>query len=264
MIIKDKPIRNDAFDLIRAVAIVFVICIHSMGYIGDVVKHCDDLSYLSVVKGVYDCVIYTGVPLFVMLSGALLLGKTEDWSTFFHKRFKRVLIPFAFWSVTVFLIQSHAEGGGLRFPSSLADFFRQFFTNGVHGIYWFVYMLIGLYLLVPLLRILLSRSDERTAVYMMILLLFASFMSDTDIKIFSELNLPIGIYLFYFIAGYVVYRYFLQKHWFKRFSLMGLVVSFSISYANCLLKFTNKPLVAFVAVFLFSSILLGGVKINYI
>lgn len=254
----NKSIRNEAFDLIRAVAIVFVICIHSMGYIGDVVQHSADISYLFVVKGVYDCVIYTGVPLFVMLSGALLLGKTEEWSVFFHKRFKRVLIPFVIWSVIVFLIQSYVEGDGLHFPTSFVEFLRQFFTNGVHGIYWFVYMLIGLYLLVPLLRILLSNSDERTAVYMMTILLIASFMSDSDIKIFSELNLPIGIYLFYFIAGYVVYRYFLQKHWFKRVSLIGLAVSITISYANFHLKFTSKPLVAFVAVFLFSSILSGG------
>lgn len=41
------------------------------------------------------------VPVFVMISGALLLdpNKKEDLLTFYRKRLHRIFIPFLFWSV---------------------------------------------------------------------------------------------------------------------------------------------------------------------
>ena len=60
--------RNLSFDFIRCVAIVFVICIHSMALIDGMVN----LSiFPRLVKTVLDTFIYSGVPLFIMLSGNL-------------------------------------------------------------------------------------------------------------------------------------------------------------------------------------------------
>ena len=56
--------RNLSFDFIRCVAIVFVICIHSMALIDGMVN----LSiFPRLVKTVLDTFIYSGVPLFIML-----------------------------------------------------------------------------------------------------------------------------------------------------------------------------------------------------
>ena len=72
--------RNLSFDFIRCVAIVFVICIHSMALIDGMVN----LSiFPRLVKTVLDTFIYSGVPLFIMLSGSLLLTKEESLSVFY-------------------------------------------------------------------------------------------------------------------------------------------------------------------------------------
>ena len=86
--------RNLSFDFIRCVAIVFVICIHSMALIDGMVN----LSiFPRLVKTVLDTFIYSGVPLFIMLSGSLLLTKEESLSVFFIKRIYIFLHYFVFY-----------------------------------------------------------------------------------------------------------------------------------------------------------------------
>lgn len=100
--------RNLSFDIIRCVAIVFVICIHSMALMDEAAN----LSIFSrLVKAVLDTFIYAGVPLFVMLSGSLLLGKEESLYVFFVKRIRRILLPFFLWSILVYAILYIQDGG---------------------------------------------------------------------------------------------------------------------------------------------------------
>lgn len=101
--------REIQFDYIRSLAIVFVIFIHSMGWINNI----NTLNIAYIIRVTLDSVIYTGVPLFVMLSGALLLGKEETISQFFSKRFKRIIIPFILWSLLVYAILYIQEGGNI-------------------------------------------------------------------------------------------------------------------------------------------------------
>lgn len=119
--------RNLSFDFIRCVAIVFVICIHSMALIDGMVN----LSiFPRLVKTVLDTFIYSGVPLFIMLSGSLLLTKEESLSVFFIKRIRRILLPFFLWSMLVYAILYVQEGG--RNPMEWFTFFiYKYVTSGV-------------------------------------------------------------------------------------------------------------------------------------
>ena len=133
-------------DLIRTVAIIFVVLVHSMGLLND----APETKSILVIKSFYS-LIHVGVPLFVMLSGALLLGKEEPLNLFFKKRFHRVLTPFFSWSMIVSIIHFFQNGGRNLLNRSLI-FTKDLFGNGVHGIYWYIYMILGLYMLTPILR----------------------------------------------------------------------------------------------------------------
>ena len=87
------------YDLIRALAIIMVICIHSLGMLADAYK--TELNEFGTAHwcGALWHIINNAVPLFIMLSGALLLGKQESISSFFKKRLTRVLIPFVVWTI---------------------------------------------------------------------------------------------------------------------------------------------------------------------
>ena len=79
-------------DVVRIIAIYLVVQIHtsSDAFSSSFFSHGPGiiLSKLGVVS----------VPLFVMLSGALLLGKQESYKTFFSKRCIKVLIPWIIWT----------------------------------------------------------------------------------------------------------------------------------------------------------------------
>ena len=91
--------RNLSFDFIRCVAIVFVICIHSMALIDGMVN----LSiFPRLVKTVLDTFIYSGVPLFIMLSGSLLLTKEESLSVLFNKIKHRIFLKLFLWVMIVY------------------------------------------------------------------------------------------------------------------------------------------------------------------
>lgn len=153
--------RNLSFDFIRCVAIVFVICIHSMALIDGMVN----LSiFPRLVKTVLDTFIYSGVPLFIMLSGSLLLTKEESLSVFFIKRIRRILLPF-FYGVCLYMLFYMYKRGEKSY-GMVYFFIYKYVTSGVYGIYWYVYLILGLYLITPLLRKILSGGDRSLVFYM--------------------------------------------------------------------------------------------------
>ena len=215
--------RNLSFDFIRCVAIVFVICIHSMALIDGMVN----LSiFPRLVKTVLDTFIYSGVPLFIMLSGSLLLTKEESLSVFFIKRIRRILLPFFLWSMLVYAILYVQEGG--RNPMAWFTFFiYKYVTSGVYGIYWYVYLILGLYLITPLLRKILSGGDRSLVFYMVglvsVIYLFVELFPNVSVtNRFACQNL---LYIFYFLWGYIIRVYLQPLAYFKVIARIGLGIS---------------------------------------
>ena len=88
-------------DLIRVIASLGVIVIHVAA---DVIT-----EWGAVPQGwwwtthLYDSLVRGCVPVFIMVSGALLLPSQETLAEFFRKRFHRVMIPFLVWTVIYLL-----------------------------------------------------------------------------------------------------------------------------------------------------------------
>ena len=88
------------------------------------------------------------VPLFVMISGFFLFP-VGDERVFFRKRFTRVLTPFIFWCI-IYAFYFYAQG-----QASLTTTFWNIAKIPVNygtdvGHLWFVYMLMGIYLMAPI------------------------------------------------------------------------------------------------------------------
>ena len=87
------------YDFLRAIAIILVILVHVDGIIGygfDSLKHA--------IPGLLTATTWPAVPIFLMLSGALLLNRSYTLSEFFKKRFARILYPFIFWVLVLAVI----------------------------------------------------------------------------------------------------------------------------------------------------------------
>lgn len=145
-------------DIIRSVAIVAVILLHATADLT-----VPQMNQLEIVRwttnDVYQSIGRISVPLFVMLSGSLLLQpeKHDTLSSFFKKRWARIGLPWIFWGAAYFtwdfLIENH--------PLT-SNAIVQGILTGPYYNFWYLYMLVGLYLLTPILRILLAQINRVT------------------------------------------------------------------------------------------------------
>ena len=92
------------------------------------------------------------VALFVFASAYLQLPLHYSTSEFFRKRALRILPPFLFWTLVYALVWGEPVQ---NFKDLLLNF------NYAAGHLWFVYMLLGLYLIMPLLSPWAERVDKR-------------------------------------------------------------------------------------------------------
>ena len=92
------------------------------------------------------------VALFIVASSYLQFPLHYSTGEFFKRRAARILIPFAVWSVVYALVWGEPVQ---NFKDLLLNF------NYAAGHLWFVYMLIGLYLIMPLLSPWASRVGKR-------------------------------------------------------------------------------------------------------
>lgn len=153
-----------------------VIMVHSCEFFfinGDSIgiRSVSDGFWVSVI----DSAFRASVPLFVMASSYLLLPLKSNTEDFFKRRFSRVVIPFAIWSVLYAVLpylwgEITAEGVQTNLIHLLTNF------NGASGHLWFIYMLIGLYLFMPILSPWLKEVSKRGEQYFLGIWFITTFM----------------------------------------------------------------------------------------
>ena len=128
-------------DSLRVIATIGVIMIHEAT---PVVK----MSYGGNMGNwwtgnIFDSAVRFAVPLFLMLSGATMLGREYDLKTFYKKRFVRVLLPFLFWMLVYWVYrwmvlpashQPHTSSSVLLWAVKLLG------SEGISKHFWYVYM----------------------------------------------------------------------------------------------------------------------------
>lgn len=84
-------------DFLRLIAILMVICIHCADPFNVSPEARSNPEY-NFWGSIYGAFLRPCVPLFVMLTGMLLLPVREETGPFYKKRMMRVLVPFVVWS----------------------------------------------------------------------------------------------------------------------------------------------------------------------
>ena len=105
------------------------------------------------------------VPLFFMVSGALLLGKNESGKDLFQKRILRMILVIVIFS---FLYYMKLVLKGER-PFAPFSFLLSLPTDLVYLPYWFLYSYLGVLTILPILRPLAQNMSKNTFWYLIIL-----------------------------------------------------------------------------------------------
>ena len=158
----------------------------------------NQLDFVSwAVVDVYQSIaVPLSVPLFLMLSGALLLqpNKFDTLSAFFKKRWFRIVLPTIFWGciyfVWIFLVEN------IPFSPTVII---QGILNGPYEHFWYIYTIIGLYLLTPILRVFMAHANQTLVKYFIVLWIIGVAILPF-LSLFSVLELHNNIFT---ITGYV-------------------------------------------------------------
>ncbi len=117
------------------------------------------------IGNLYDSLVRWCIPVFVMISGALLLDpeKKEGFSEFYKKRCAKIMIPLFFWSA-FYLYWTHAKiiimGNNTPFPSIITSLL----SGAPYYHMWYLYMIVSLYLFTPFFRKIIFYSTKRELV----------------------------------------------------------------------------------------------------
>ena len=190
-------------DFLRCLAIFLVIVLHSMMYIVANPTYYQTASwYLCILQNSFNRV---GVPLFFMISGYLMLSRpsTEQVGPFYRKNLPKLLLPLVVWNLIYYLVSVWRAGTS---PSPV-EFLRSLLNQGSSYHMWFIYTLLGIYLLCPFLKRMVDRCTRGQLLVLLAIILFP-----TTIRPLLNMSQPIYIYLFDpLMEGYL--GYFLLGYW---------------------------------------------------
>lgn len=192
-------------DYLRVIACFMVILVHSTEpfYLGG------EGTYIASKADYFLCTFINSfvrscVPLFALASSYLLFPLKTPAGEFFKRRFSRILIPLAVWLVVYALLSDKPGESLLRCLFNFPD---------PAGHLWFVYMLIGLYFLMPLLSPWAekaSRRDLQVLLGIWFLTTLIPFVRQASVALFgtSELWGEANwneFSAFYYASGYIGY-----------------------------------------------------------
>jgi len=208
-------------DWLRVAACFMVMAIHSAEpfYLGGAepnitqIASAWDMLWVTVTE----CLCRVAVPLFVMASSYLLFPVRRPTGEFFARRICRVAVPFALWAVAYIW---HADGSWGKALFNFPD-------EGGH--LWFVPMLLGLYVLMPLLSPWAEKVSERELKGWIAVWLFTTlfpFLRRAWGMLYGDPSFGAVPYLygecpwnmfgaFHYVSGFI--GYMLLGFWFRKF-----------------------------------------------
>lgn len=224
--------RELELDLLRILAMMTVILVHCQRII-DRVDDPGVHTFYSVLSTLYSWEI----PVFVMISGRFFLDPSREMP--FRKilqAVKRIVAAFLFWNIIyqVFYILSGAYSG-LNWKGIVA----QAFEGPYH--FWFLFMIAGLYLITPFLRLIAER--KRLTEYFLLLFfcveLCTGYLTDLPFigRLFSVLSQKGALHFVTGFSGCYLLGYYLHEYTpSKRTELIlygtAVLLAFAASFAT--------------------------------
>ena len=253
-------------DFLKVIAIFLMVANHCVDNVTPAERA---LPWYNLWGSVYNSFTRPAIPLFMMVTGILLLPTKMDMGSFYKKRLSRLLIPFLVWSVLYNLFPWFT--GLLNCdPETIHMFFKwadtsQAFGDALRNILmipfnfsafavqmWYVYLLIGIYLYIPVFSAWVEKSDKRSQrIFLAIwaVSLFVPYLRNylTE-NLFGECSWnEFGLFYYfagfsgYMLLGYHLVKYPLQMSKVSKYALAA--IAFAIGYAVTLIGFKNATAV---------------------
>lgn len=169
-----------SYDVIRIVAALAVVMVH----IAEPFISRTEIGSAEYVTGnVFGAASRIGVQMFVMLSGALTLREEREYTFVTMRRsIGNLLFLLAVWSFVYAVVQPLSFGYELSFEVAV----ERFFTGHFH--LWYLFMLIGLHLITPILRTFVKKENKKYVGYYILLAAIFTFAAPLLQFFYTELG----------------------------------------------------------------------------
>lgn len=228
--------RKLNLDILRIVACFLVIVNHTNSDV--FLSMTPSLTWFASLTYFFLCKM--AVPLFVMISGALLLKKQEEYKTFFMKRIFKVGIVLLLFSFVYYVIDVFR--GNQIF--SLVGFGASIYKNAMTNAYWYLYLYLGILLMLPILRKLVVNLTTKDYIYyfsistliLCILPLLEHYFSFGPVQ--RHFALPIfSVYITYFLLGHFIENVLDKKYFNKKVAVCLLALGIVVIASSTLLSY---------------------------
>ncbi|MBB2151569.1 acyltransferase [Pedobacter gandavensis] len=201
-ILKNK-VKINWLDLLKVIAVFMVIVAHA----NDCIILNQDGNF-NFEWGTYIGSLYRfSVPLFVLISGVLLLPTKLNTIEFYKKRLWRILPALLFWGVAYVIFDGlvlNAKSWDkmwldiVRLPLSFGDASPHL---------WYLYMLVGLYLIIPIISPWVAKATKRELELVLAIFIFSTFIP--YLKFLTGLAFGVcdwnEFHSFYYLSGFIGY-----------------------------------------------------------
>lgn len=180
-----SKIKNESIgwvDLLRILACFFVVFAHSCD---PFVAQFDNNRFEFLSGAFWGSLMRPCVPIFVMMTGVLLMPAKENMETFYKKRISRIIIPLIVWSLITPLLYYFYLGNfqtaspniilaDHTWEATMTRMFTFIFNFSYSTIpLWYLYMLVGLYLIIPILSGWLANATQKDVKIFLVLWLIS-------------------------------------------------------------------------------------------
>ena len=206
--IGERMKRQVFMDYLRAVATYAVVVWHCVTNVYDKFGPLKEWLPASLTVGL---LVRWSVPVFYMISGALLLPREEDMGTFYKKRLSRILIPLLVWLLIygcfkLYFFTIYSTPHPTFIGVAIIETFKLFLSNKLSYHFYFISIILNLYILTPMLSRMVRALTKR---HLEIFLAFGILMYSVRAfyRSFFIEDIVISSNLIYFILGYYLVTY---------------------------------------------------------
>lgn len=206
--------RTPYFDYLRVFASFAIMILHISSYNW---YRLDVNSFEWQVLNFFDSIVRWGVPVFVMISGALFLDREIPVKKIYSKYIFRMVTAFVAWAIVYMYF----------LDGSIAEKISLLIQGQYHM--WFIFMIIGLYMCIPIIK-LVTQDVKRMQYYLLLAFVFAFLIPQMVMLVddfggevvaqrmaeisadVSNMNMQLVLgYASYFVLGYYLHKTDLNK-----------------------------------------------------
>ncbi len=214
-------------DILR---IIGMICVIMMHIVGNTINTFHLAGNAQIIYNTIALSCYFSIPLFIMISGMYFLNKDISFSLMLKKYCKRILlIILIFGSIFSFLeLYFYTRSINIDYiPKTL----KNILTDNLWDHMWYLYTILGLYLITPFIRIITKNIKEKDYKYFLILLFIFSILIP-DIRSIFQINIAFTIPIASAFVFYYIYGAYIINH---KFSFWENLLSIFLGIASIIL-----------------------------